>query len=133
MRALLLSAVAVVFLSPARARAADDDPWFGRDKALHFGASAVLALGGYALGAAFFDETPPRLATGAGVALGAGIAKELADLAGAGSASWRDIVWDVAGTGTGLLLAWGADELLLAPAGARGSGDAKLLAVRGRF
>ena len=23
-------------------------PWFGRDKALHFGASAVLASGGYA-------------------------------------------------------------------------------------
>ena len=129
---LPLAAAASLLCLPAIARA-DDDPWFGRDKLLHFGASATLAAGGYALGAAFFDEVPPRLATGAGIALGAGIAKEVADLAGAGHASWRDLAWDVVGTGAGLLLAWGADELFFAPGRAQGHGDAKMIALGGRF
>jgi putative lipoprotein len=115
---------------PTAARA-DDDPWFARDKALHFGASATLAAGGYALGAALFDGVPPRFATGAGLALGAGVAKELADLAGAGHASWRDLAWDVVGTGAGLLLAWSADEVFFSPGSA--DGEAHLIGFSGRF
>ncbi|WP_373047945.1 YfiM family protein [Vulgatibacter sp.] len=130
MRALALLLAAAASLVPAGA-AADDDPWFGPDKVKHFGASAALAVGGYALGAAFFDEVPARLATGAGIALGAGVAKEVADLAGAGSASWRDLVWDVAGTGAGLLVAWGVDAVFFAPAG--GADDARLVTLQGRF
>jgi putative lipoprotein len=95
----------LVLVFPAPALAADD-PWFGKDKWLHFGASTALAAGGYALGAAIWERPEPALAVGAGLALGAGVGKEILDLAGMGHPSWRDLAWDVAGTGVGLLLAW---------------------------
>lgn len=132
MRSLVLSLAAACLLAPTMARASEEDPWFGEDKLKHFGGSALLAGGGYAIGAAFFDGVPARLATGAGIALGAGVAKEIADLAGAGDPSWRDLAWDVAGTGVGLLLAWGVDAVLFAPAGG-GKDDAKLVTVQARF
>lgn len=120
---------------PTTASASDDDPWFGRDKKLHFAVSAGLAAGGYGLGAAFWEETSARLATGATVALGAGIAKELYDLADHGHPSWRDLAWDVIGTGTGLLLAWGVDELFFSvSSGDRTAGDrTRRVALGGRF
>lgn len=96
--------------APASARA--DDPWFGRDKALHFSASGALAGGGYALASTWSDETSGRLWTGAAIALSAGAAKELYDLTGRGHPSWRDMAWNAVGTGTGLLVAWGIDTLL---------------------
>lgn len=132
MRSLTSALAGACLLAPSIASASDADPWFGRDKVLHFGASAALATTGYAVGAMFFDDVPPRLATGATLALGAGVAKELADLAGAGHASWRDFAWDVAGTGAGLLFAWGVDSLFFAPAGSAES-DAKLVTLQGRF
>ena len=95
------------------ARAQERDPWWGRDKALHFGVSAGLAVGGYATGLALFDCEVPRLVLGGSVALGAGIAKELWDLAGGGDASWKDFTWDVIGTAVGLLVSLGLDLLLL--------------------
>ena len=42
------------------------------------------------------------------------------------------VVWDVAGTGAGLLLAWGVDAVLFAPAGG-GRDDARLVTLQGRF
>ncbi len=104
-----------IFLGAPSARAqvaGTSDDWFGRDKALHFGASAALATGGYA-GASVFTETrPPRLAWGAGIALTAGIGKELWDLTGRGDPSWKDVAWNVAGTASGLLLSYAVDVLV---------------------
>lgn len=80
--AITLSAVLLV----PRAAAAEDDFW-GRDKALHFGVSVALASGTYALSASFFEARYPPLLLGAGVSLGLGIGKELADLAGLGDPS----------------------------------------------
>lgn len=98
------------------------DDWFGQDKALHYGVSVGLAGAGYAGGALLFEEPEARWLTGAGVALGAGLAKELYD-AGRGSFfSYKDLTWDVLGTATGLVLSWAIDRLLFqkkAPAGAR--------------
>lgn len=88
------------------ARADKADPWFGRDKASHFSISLALAVGGYEAGAGLFRTPPPRLATGAVVALSAGVAKELMDRRGGGDPSWRDFSWDVIGTATGLAVAW---------------------------
>lgn len=102
---------ALALLLPAASHAASD-PWWGRDKALHFGVSAALASGGYAMGALIWEEPGPALATGAALGLGAGIAKEILDLAGMGHPSWKDLAWDVAGTGVGLLLAWGVHRLV---------------------
>ncbi|WP_438015547.1 hypothetical protein WMF18_32395 [Sorangium sp. So ce315] len=78
------------------------DPWFGDDKARHFCASIALAGGGYALGALATDDIHTRIAVGAAIALGAGLAKEAYDAAGHGTASFRDLVWDVLGTTAGL-------------------------------
>ncbi|WP_433929138.1 hypothetical protein AB3662_36545 [Sorangium cellulosum] len=78
------------------------DPWFGDDKARHFGASMALAGGGYALGALATDDLHGRIALGAALALGAGLAKEAYDAAGHGTPSFRDLVWDALGTTAGL-------------------------------
>lgn len=82
MRALPLLLVLCSLGWSASARAADPDPWIGPDKALHFGASAGLAGLGYGAAALLWDDTGLRLGVGASVALTAGIAKELVDLAG---------------------------------------------------
>ncbi|WP_437741187.1 hypothetical protein WMF39_36850 [Sorangium sp. So ce1504] len=78
------------------------DPWFGDDKMRHFCASIALAGGGYALGALATSDLRQRLALGAAVALGAGLAKEVYDAAGHGTPSARDVVWDALGTSAGL-------------------------------
>jgi putative lipoprotein len=104
----LAVALAVCLAAPA-ARASDPDPWFGRDKALHFGATALLANVGYADAALASDDVRVRLAVGGGLALTAGVGKELWDLSGHGDASFRDLTWDVIGTATGLALAAAID------------------------
>ncbi len=101
---------------PMTAAAADDDPWFGRDKALHFGLSAALAGTGYAGGALLFPghRSAPFL-TGAGLALGLGVGKELVDHLSGRRFSMRDLAWDVAGTAVGLVVAWAVDTLIVRP------------------
>ena len=108
--AVLIAVVA----SPAVARAADSDPdpWFGRDKVLHFGASATLAGSGYAIGAPLFDSRGHALILGGSLALGLGITKEVLDATGLGDPSWRDLTWDGIGTVAGLAFAWGIDLLV---------------------
>jgi putative lipoprotein len=96
-------------LLPTGAHASDPDPWFGRDKALHFGATALLANVGYADAALATDDVRIRLAVGGGLALTAGVGKELWDLSGRGDASFRDLTWDVVGTATGLAIAAAID------------------------
>ena len=85
------------------------DPWFGRDKALHFAASASLATVAYAGASLVTDDRPTRIVAAATVALAAGVIKEVWDLTGHGDASWRDLTWDVVGTTTGVLFAYGID------------------------
>jgi putative lipoprotein len=116
-RETLLAVLCLCLLAPLSARGeepeiASRDDWFAQDKALHFGVSAGLAGAGYAGGALLFDAPGTRWLTGAGVALGAGIGKELYD-AGRGSFfSFKDLTWDVVGTATGLGLSWAVDRLL---------------------
>jgi putative lipoprotein len=80
----------------------DPDPWWGTDKALHFGLSAAITGGGYGVAAPFTDDIAGRAAIAASVGIGVGLAKEVADALGLGTPSWRDFVWDVIGTGVGL-------------------------------
>lgn len=109
------SSLALVLLggaaSPARA-GHGPDPWLARDKALHLGVSAVLAGGGYAAGALVSERVSVRLAVGGGLALTAGVAKELRDRYAGGDPSWRDLGADVVGTATGLAVAWLIDRYL---------------------
>jgi uncharacterized protein YfiM (DUF2279 family) len=101
--------VLAVALMSTPARGQDADPWLGRDKALHFSATASIAIVGYAATVPLSDDRRARAAVGAGLALGAGIGKEIWDLGGHGDASARDLVWDVIGTATGVLVAWTFD------------------------
>jgi uncharacterized protein YfiM (DUF2279 family) len=107
----LRAATAVLALRAAPAAAGDD--WFGRDKALHFGATFVIASAGYAGGAALSREPVVRLGVGATLAMGAGIAKEMYDRTSGGDPSLRDLTWDAIGTATGLLTSWLIDHYLL--------------------
>jgi putative lipoprotein len=111
---------------------ADDDPWTSQDKLLHYGVSAGIASGGYVAGAIVFDERAYALATGATLAVIAGVGKELADLAGFGDPSWKDLAWDGLGMLTGLALTWGID-LAIRGVSARQPALAKLEEVRGRI
>ena len=106
-RGALVLGAAMLLTSTVRAQ--DADPWFGRDKALHFAASASLATVAYAGASLVTDDRPTRIVAAATVALAAGVIKEVWDLTGHGDASWRDLTWDVVGTTTGVLIAYGID------------------------
>lgn len=105
----LAIAAALGFSAPAVA--ADPDPWFSSDKALHFGACAGIAGLSYGTAALVWEDVGLRLGVGASVAVTAGIAKELLDLAGMGTPSWKDFAWDLLGAAVGLALAFGIDRL----------------------
>ena len=95
-----------------RASASDADPWFGQDKALHFGFSVVLSAGGYAASSTFLDTRTERALAGSAFSLTLGAGKELWDLSGHGDPSWRDFTWDVVGTAVGTAIAVGVDALI---------------------
>lgn len=105
--AALVLAGALVVPRPARA-----DAGLRRDDRLHLGVSAAIAAGGYALSAPLVEPPWARASIGASLALLAGIAKELRDLAGYGDPQWRDLGFDVLGTATGVLFAWAVDRLV---------------------
>ena len=105
----------VILCSCVAAAQTEPDPWFAPDKTLHFAVSAGLASAGYGGAALLTIDRRVRLAVGGGVGLIAGLAKELADLSGLGSPSWKDFAWDVAGAGVGLLVSWLVDRFLLTP------------------
>lgn len=94
---------------PVSARADSNDPWWGRDKALHLTVSAALASGGYALSSLVLDRPWQRASAGAAFSLSLGIAKEIRDSMGYGQASYKDFVFDVAGTALGITLAYLVD------------------------
>jgi putative lipoprotein len=101
-----LTLAVALFCSTAHA-----DEWLGRDKALHFGASAILSSTAYGVTTAFDDRRSVAFIVGSGVALTAGIAKETYDALGYGDPSWKDLAWDVAGTLVGLGIAYGVDAI----------------------
>ena len=84
-----------------------EDAWLGRDKALHFGASFVLTLAGQYV---FTDKADlsngAALPLSASVALGVGIAKEVADSQRAVNPlfSLRDLAADALGVAVGALV-----------------------------
>jgi putative lipoprotein len=99
-------------LHGSHANAADPDPWLAKDKALHFGVSAAIAGGSYVPAAALFEARGHALLVAGGVALAAGVGKEVLDFTGYGTPSWKDLTADVAGTIVGLALAWSIDLLV---------------------
>jgi len=109
---LVLGAALAATLAAHSAAASEADPWFGRDKAVHFGVSLVLAAGGYATSSIWLDRRSERALAGGAFALTLGAGKELWDLSGRGDPSWRDFTWDAIGTAAGVALALAGDALL---------------------
>jgi uncharacterized protein YfiM (DUF2279 family) len=81
------------------------DRWLAEDKLRHFALSFAITEMAYAT--ARFELSADRaLASAAGVALLAGIGKEIHDLRPGGSGlSILDLAWDLAGVGLGTVLA----------------------------
>lgn len=129
-RALVAGASLTLILLASTAQASDADPWFGRDKALHFGLSAALSISGYAASSIWLDARTERAASGGTFSLSLGAAKELWDLSGHGDPSWRDFTWDVLGTGVGLALAVVGDTLLTPKQSARLGSSSQGLVLR---
>ena len=99
-----------LFVGPP-AKASDPDPWWGRDKALHFGASATIAAGGYGVGTLIFERRAEAALFGGGIAVGVGAAKEGLDALGMGTPSFKDFTWDVIGAAFGVAVGLGIDLL----------------------
>jgi putative lipoprotein len=99
--------------------ASSGDAWVSPDKAKHFGVTLGLAGLGYGGGALLFETPRARLLSGAGLAMGVGLGKELYDLGRGGRFSGKDLVWDALGTATGLALSWLVERLFFSEAPAR--------------
>jgi uncharacterized protein YfiM (DUF2279 family) len=108
--------------APPRLRAPPpaSDPWWGRDKALHLGAGALLGAGGYAIAARHDRPPEAALLTGVALAMTVGIGKEVADRYTAGQPSSRDLAWDAMGAVTGALAAWLTHQIVRAIASDHG-------------
>jgi len=113
MKKLLVPFVLAVslLLGASEARAAPPiDPFFGRDKALHFSLSAAIAAGSYGgVSLLGLHGQTNRLVTAGTITLGIGYTKEVADAMGFGTPSWKDLVWDIFGTAVGLGVAVAVD------------------------
>ena len=112
---VLLTTLCLAQTARADSASATPDPWFGRDKVLHFAGSALLAAGGYGMAADVFPDEAPRLILGGGLSLLVGAGKELIDSATSGHPSWKDFAWDVVGAAAGLFVAWAVHQLLAEP------------------
>jgi putative lipoprotein len=91
------------------------DDWVGPDKGLHFGASAGLSVLGHALALPLLESPLERATFGLIGSLALGLAKEFVDGVGLGTASFKDVTWNLAGAVTGALLAWTIDTFLVTP------------------
>lgn len=116
--------------STAPARAADPDPFFGPDKALHFAVSAGIAGAGYGATTAFTADRWKAFAVGGGAALAAGALKEAYDATGHGDPSWKDFAWDAIGAAVGLAIAWGIDAAVQGKVPPMSSSEASGVALR---
>jgi uncharacterized protein YfiM (DUF2279 family) len=127
----LVVALAVGAVSPALAAA--PDPWWAPDKALHFAAGSSVAMFGYTAAAEDTGDRRVRLLVGAALSLTVGAAKELMDLAGYGTPSWKDFAWDAIGCVVGLGLALAIDYLIerFSPAQNGSPGGRALMNLRG--
>jgi putative lipoprotein len=105
--AAALAALCVALISTS-ARA-DDDPFWGRDKALHFAVAGTISGTGYGVTTALSPDRWKAFAIGGALAVGAGALKEGLDAAGLGDPSWKDFAWDVIGAACGLGVAWAID------------------------
>ena len=81
-----------------------EDPWFARDKFLHFTASAAIQCATHAVLRANGNDYGGASRGAAIATLTVGISKELWDRSRGGDPSWRDLAWDGAGGAAGAVV-----------------------------
>ena len=113
--------IALICLAAPASAAADDDPWWGRDKALHL--SVSLGLGGAAYGGLWLtgDDAPEvKLALSFSLAMLPGLAKEIYDDGQPGNRfSGKDMLWNALGALVGSGLGYVIDRLMRRHVGKR--------------
>jgi putative lipoprotein len=75
----------------------NEDPWFGRDKLLHFTVSAAVQCAAHSVLHANGNDYGGASRGAALATLTVGIGKEIWDKNHGRDASWRDLAWDGAG------------------------------------
>ena len=111
MTALLRHAILIAALLGHPATAGAEDRWFASDKAKHFGATAAISGGSYAVASTVTTQERWRVFTGVGGGIGAAAAKEFRDRS-RGDASWRDFTWGAVGSAAGVTIAWAITRAL---------------------
>lgn len=106
---LLLTMASLSFSDEASGAVSQDggeDPWLGRDKASHLALSLSLVGFGYHLARCEGDlKAGPARAASIGASLSLGLTKEIWDRRRPGGRfSYRDLLFDLAGAGLGLLV-----------------------------
>lgn len=103
-------AVLMCLLLHLGAQASDLDPWFGQDKGIHFGASAILTTTGYGFSSVVLEQPWQRVVAGSALSLTIGTFKELNDYRH-GSTGWsnKDMAFNVIGTVVGAGISLGLD------------------------
>lgn len=113
LRGLLPSlALTIVLLTASRVEA---DAWWSPDKGLHFAVSTGLGATLSLTALPWIDSRAERFAWAVAAAVGVGLAKELLDTWTGGSASFRDLAWDLAGAVTGAVIGFLLDRALVTP------------------
>jgi len=105
MTASLCHAILIAALLGLPATAGAEDRWFAPDKAKHFGATAAISGGSYAVASTVTTKEKWRVLTGLGSGISAAAGKEFRDRS-RGDASWRDFTWGAVGTAAGVTIAW---------------------------
>lgn len=85
----------------------------GPDKLVHFAAALVVTDAAWATAAALDAPLWARIVAGASAGAVAGVAKELADLMGCGTASFGDLAYDALGIGAGVGAALAVEAVVL--------------------
>ncbi len=78
------------------------DPWLAEDKLQHFAMSFAATAFSYG-GARFVLDPDPASIAAAAAAIGAGVGKEIRDARAGRWFSLRDMAWNLAGVGLGLV------------------------------
>jgi uncharacterized protein YfiM (DUF2279 family) len=106
-KAVFISILIAVLFSNAQAEQKRVDNWFSSDKYKHFAVSAFYGAGTSIVANKHFDLKEKRsLTIGFSCTMSLGAAKEVVDFHSRdGTASLKDLVWDLAGTLTGILAA----------------------------
>jgi uncharacterized protein YfiM (DUF2279 family) len=102
---LLLSTISLAQAADSMSKA--PDRWFARDKIEHFSYSVFCAAATAKVANRHFEIRKERsLVLGVSVSFSLGVLKEGIDFkTGKGTSSKKDLIWDIAGTITGALIA----------------------------